>query len=139
MSGDNLGLIPLAVAVFYCHMPPITPPPRRPGLEFQTYDDATNALRWFRLEPWMFSLCRWRTIAGQRFRATSYLQLHAAGVVVGSEMDGLKPRPFDVRPGDYVVRGQDDSCAVLMPWQFKLLCRRVLADYGRAVEGENDE
>ena len=102
---------------------------RRPGLTLSAYDDHTNEMRSFELPPFVFSPCRWRT--RQRFTATGFVQIHTAGVVVGSERDDNtgKFRRFDVEQGDYVVRGQDDMLAVCTPRRFTLLCKRVRASY----------
>jgi len=104
---------------------------RRPGLTLSAYDDHTGEMRSFELPVFIFSPCRWRT--KQRFTATGYVQIHTAGVVVGSERDDNtgKFRRFDVEQGDYVVRGQDDMLAVLTPGQFKILCRKVKASYDK--------
>lgn len=107
---------------------------RRPGLLMSAFSSHDDEMRTTHLPPWLFAPCKWKT--KQRFNATGYLRVFTAGQVAGSELDDNtgKPRLFDVRPGDYIVRGEDDMFGVLTPGQFKIMALRLKV----RMEGEGE-
>lgn len=94
-----------------------------PGIPIRFISDAVRST----LHPALFTPCEWRDATGQMFVLTGALQIHAAFRVESNEPDGAKPgrRRLHGAAGDWVLRSDDDRCAVVGNKQFAGLVRRV--------------